>query len=830
MLYVEKNRFLLFALISFAVSTLLFCSDDNISGNDPVVPPKATVKAIVTDSSTTSPIEGSAVVIFNAITDSAVANGTTDSLGFCFLVVNANTSYYLNVSANGFMPYPATGASPDTFQVVENDTTYQAIALTKIDTPAVVKAVISEDSTKTPIENASIVIYKAATGQPFANGLSDSLGVCLLEVEKGFSYYLNVSAAGYNPYPEAGAAPDTFDVTGTDTTAQAIALTKIDTPTVVKAVIDNDSTSAPVKNAGVIIYKEGTSQPFASGISDSLGVCFLVVEEGFSYYLRVTALGYLPYPLPGTTPDTFQVVEKDTTVRAISLTPIDTLTFVKVAVTDDSTAVPIESARVTIFNDSTNQVVGNTVSDNLGICFFVVEGGLSYYLWVSADGYYTNPLPYVSPDSFYVAKYDTTMRDIKLKKKSSQTIVIVNVKEDTTHIPIKDADVVIFDTYTNQAFSRAMTDAEGRCLFFVQPNLPYHLKVSAQNYRSSPPPNGAPVPFLVGDSGSVMEQEVILRKDYLAVNCGTISGYVQSTSGDFLAGCLNIAIRPSDSITVSGLSGPDGFYILYNVPAGTYNMEGYLEGWHQTTPVTGVQVTAGNVTIDVNFQMAVNYGSSLEGRITFLASQNSQIDITLAHPVSHEAIPGLNTFMQGNQSYFLDSIPPGTYIPWASYFNDGYVMDPDWIRKFGLPMMTFVLGDNTKTLNFSVTGAVPIISPTNHPDTLVPFNIMTATPTFKWEIYPSTQEYIVGVYNSYGDLIWGGYDTSNNVLHPQLGSKTDSVVFNFDSSATESLKWFHSYRWKVWADKDAAPGVQQLISSSEDWLGLFMIGEKKRKK
>jgi len=186
--------------------------------------------------------------------------------------------------------------------------------------------------------------------------------------------------------------------------------------------------------------------------------------------------------------------------------------------------------------------------------------------------------------------------------------------------------------------------------------------------------------------------------------------------------------------------------------------------------------------------------------------------------------------MAGNQTYFLDSIPPGTYIPWASYFNDGYVMDPDWIRKFGMPMMTFVLGDSTKTLNFSVTDAVPIISPTNHPDTLVPCYILTTTPIFKWEIYPSTQEYIVGVYNSYGDLIWGGYDSSNNVLHPQLDSKTDSVVFNFDSSATEPLKWFHSYRWRVWADKDASPGVQQLISSSEDWLGMFMIGEKKRKK
>ena len=665
MSYIEKKRIVSFSLISFLIVAFLFCSDDNISGNDPDIPPEGTVKTTVTDSATTSPIEGAAVVVYNATNDSAVANGTTDSLGLCFLTVNANTSYYLNVSANGYMPYPLTGVAPDTFQVVAKDTTDQAIVLTKIDTPAVVHAwILVDDSTTIPIENASVTIYDASTNQALANGVSDSSGYCYLNVEGGMFYYLGVTAAGFNPYPLPGEDPDTFYVREKDTTNRTVWLSEIDTPTVVKAIIDDDSSGAPIKNASVIIYKDGSSQPFASGTSDSLGVCFLSVDEGFAYYLRVTALGYLPYPLAGTTPDTFHVVAKDTTVQTVSLTAIDTLTFVKVAVTDDSTAAPIESAKVTIYNNNTNQMVGNTKTDNSGICFFVVQGGLSYHLRVSADGYYPEPLPYVSPDSFYVAQYDTTVRNVALKKKCSDAMVIVIVKEDTTHIPIKDADVLIFDTYLNQALSRKITDAEGTCLFFVTPNLPYHLKVSAQGYRSSPSPNGAPVPFLVGDSGTVFVQEVILKKDYLAVNCGTISGYVQSTAGDYLMGCLNIGIRQTDSITKSGLSGPDGFYILYNVPEGTYDMEGYLEGWHQTTPVTGVQVTAGTVTPDVNIQMAQNYGSSLQGRITFLASQNAQIDITLAHPVSYEAIPGLNTFMAGNQTYFLDSIPPGTYIPW----------------------------------------------------------------------------------------------------------------------------------------------------------------------
>jgi hypothetical protein len=206
---------------------------------------------------------------------------------------------------------------------------------------------------------------------------------------------------------------------------------------------------------------------------------------------------------------------------------------------------------------------------------------------------------------------------------------------------------------------------------------------------------------------------------------------------------------------------------------------------------------------------------------------NSIVDITLAHPVSYEAIPGLDTMMHGGTStYDLNGIPPGTFIPWASYRNDGYVMDPDWIRKFGLPVLTFALGDSAKELDFSITDAVPVIYPTNHPDTLIPVTIPTDTPTFVWELYPSAQEYIIAVYNSFGKLIWGGYDENNNVLHAKIGAQTESVVFNFDNSAKEPLMG-GSYRWKVWADKNRNDGVQQLISSSEDLLGLFQLPAKK---
>jgi hypothetical protein len=50
-----------------------------------------------------------------------------------------------------------------------------------------------------------------------------------------------------------------------------------------------------------------------------------------------------------------------------------------------------------------------------------------------------------------------------------------------------------------------------------------------------------------------------------------------------------------------------------------------------------------------------------------------------------------------------------------------------------------------------------------------------------------------------------------------------SVTFNFDGTASESLQAGEIYQWKLYADFYGTPGVQQLISASEDLMGIFKI-------
>jgi hypothetical protein len=256
---------------------------------------------------------------------------------------------------------------------------------------------------------------------------------------------------------------------------------------------------------------------------------------------------------------------------------------------------------------------------------------------------------------------------------------------------------------------------------------------------------------------------------------------------------------------------------------GIYTLHSYLAGYRQVTGIdTVVTITANTAAGPVNLALSDTVLGTLNGRVTFLASPNSRVDITLVHPIAREAVPGLYTFNDSTgNTYQLTRIPPGTYIVWASYRNDGYVIDPDWVYKNGLPYVTFNPGDTSRQLDFSVTGAVEVISPTNPADSIFPVVVSTGMPVFKWNKYSSTHEYIVEVFNSNGTRIWGGYNANGTVNHAAITANQDSVVFNFDGSATDSIQPGKTYRWKVYADDDNAAGVQTLISSSEDQLGLF---------
>ena len=150
-------------------------------------------------------------------------------------------------------------------------------------------------------------------------------------------------------------------------------------------------------------------------------------------------------------------------------------------------------------------------------------------------------------------------------------------------------------------------------------------------------------------------------------------------------------------------------------------------------------------------------------------------------------------------------------------------MDPDWIFKNPEALNVSFTSDTTKTLEFSVTGAINIFSPSNLTDSIIPDSVESSSPTFSWESYPQTKEYIIEVRDINGNLIWGGFTESGEILHSKITKDLTSVEFNFDGSASSELQIGNIYQWKIYSDVDANTGVQSLLSSSEDQMGLFIV-------
>src|SRR5690606_7231764 len=105
---------------------------------------------------------------------------------------------------------------------------------------------------------------------------------------------------------------------------------------------------------------------------------------------------------------------------------------------------------------------------------------------------------------------------------------------------------------------------------------------------------------------------------------------------------------------------------------------------------------------------------------------------------------------------------------------------------------------------------------------LIPALADSIIPTFFWDAFPQTKEYIIEVRDINGNLIWGGFNENGEIRHAQIPKELNNIEFNFDGSALAQPQSGSIYQWRIYSDDDAAPNVQTLLSSSEDLMGLFI--------
>lgn len=394
------------------------------------------------------------------------------------------------------------------------------------------------------------------------------------------------------------------------------------------------------------------------------------------------------------------------------------------------------------------------------------------------------------------------------------TIIKIVVKSASDSAAVAGANVVLYNANNGESLSRTLSGNDGVAKFENVSAGNFYVRISAQGFKEVPEGSVGPVPFSVS-SGQTFSQTY-----YMNVLQGTF-GKIDGTVNPNLAGFLIVATSSGMNSEYHTYSGPDGYFVLFNVLYDSYEVDAIKSGY-QSANQPQVTLTSGSSSATVQINVTQITGSTLTGKVTFLAVENGIVDISLLDKISHSVVNGLTTIIDTSRNYVINNIPAGEYVAWASYENDGYVMDPDWIFKNPGALYVSFAGDSSKLRDFSVTDAITIISPTNPPGEITPALADSVIPTFSWNAYPSTKEYIIEVRDISGNLIWGGFKASGEIRHVQIPKELTSIEFNFDGSALSQLQSGNIYQWRLYSDDDDAPNVQTLLSSSEDLMGLFI--------
>jgi hypothetical protein len=387
------------------------------------------------------------------------------------------------------------------------------------------------------------------------------------------------------------------------------------------------------------------------------------------------------------------------------------------------------------------------------------------------------------------------------------------VTDALTDAALADARIIVFESNTNMPAKSLTTSADGAYRTDLLPGN-YYLRLYKQGYNQVPPKGMSPVPFAVMAGTEVVKPYEMNASEVL--NGGYIKGKVVEGSAG-VAGVLVVADK--DNAGYSGVSDAEGNFYIYNLPAGSYTLKGWVSGYTSEERTVSVSAVAESAQ---NLQLSRGAAGIVTGTITFLATNAVEVDVALTHPLTHEPVPGLLTTTTAN--YTIGNVPAGTYLARATYRNDDRVVDPDWIVKNGEPMVMVSTGSVSR--NFSLTGAAKVVNPTNLATTTEPIEISATTPTFSWQAYPSASDYVVEVTDANGNIIWGGIDNSGAVPAKRMTipSSQTSIQFNADGRATRSLEPGKVYRWRVFVSKnDTSLTGWRLISVSEDQMGLFRI-------
>jgi hypothetical protein len=361
----------------------------------------------------------------------------------------------------------------------------------------------------------------------------------------------------------------------------------------------------------------------------------------------------------------------------------------------------------------------------------------------------------------------------------------------------------------------------------------FTLRASAQDYQTFPGGLRTSLPISAGEAASVekgWDIDVTLTDIALIAlpadekGQASISGKVLSAEG--AAGVLVVAEGGERGI--SAVSDLDGDYTIFNVPDGSYTVQGYAAGLQLNTasasvagaPLTGVDLTAsaealGRITGSVNIVNAP--GGSVTSVVLVVKSTFSETF------VRGEVPRGLRTPLSGppdvTGAFTIDNVPAGEYVVLAAFENDDLVRDPD-PNIAGTQIVNVTMTapgeDIALETSFKVTEALAVIGPgVDQPEAV------SAPVTLRWADDSSEDFYTVVVYNAYGELVWCASDAMMAIAcEPNITGVSGSDEVSIEYGGPLEAGMYYQFRATSWRIPGGEPGP---ISQTEDLRGVFFV-------
>jgi hypothetical protein len=382
----------------------------------------------------------------------------------------------------------------------------------------------------------------------------------------------------------------------------------------------------------------------------------------------------------------------------------------------------------------------------------------------------------------------------------------VKVIDASDKTPVAGAEVVVLEA----GGKARLTDAQGRVLLDPADPMPYSFRVQAAGHVSLPLA-GEPLLRAVAVHQQTVTATVVLDPMPGAMPGGTLTGTV-TKDGAPSAGVLVVA---SAVTSFSALTDANGSYRLLGVAPGLYQVRGYFGGYTSNTAMN-VEVKVGMTAKKTDLNLTPAAGVDVGGMLgAGTASTAATTTVALAEAGSGAWVPGLSAIASFGGHWSVSGVQPGSYLARAALERDGWVVDPELIKKG--KTLAISVGTSSVTLDIPIAPAVAGLSPTLSSTAASP-------PVLSWSTFPGADFYVVELRDIGGQVLLGGFGSHREPNKEVLAPLT-SLTLDPSQPLLQPLGAGRLYQFRIYAAKNVTTGeLFQLIGASEERDGRFRAG------